>query len=146
MKERKKQSILFSYLNSHSFVQNESHVFVAKQRMCATFILTILLFGNICKSIQQEEPVVVKSPIVIYQNVTNGSIFDNVDRRCDDNEIYIVDGERTLVITNNKMARDIDHIQVRMAKKRSKLVIIFRCDTKKEISIMFRYGNNHQSI
>ena len=31
---------------------------------------------------------------------------------CETNEIYIVDGDRTLVLTNNKMARDIDHIQV----------------------------------
>ena len=52
----------------------------------------------------------VTRPPVIYVNVTNPT--ERSSRGCEDNEIYIVDGERTLIITNNKMARDIDHIQV----------------------------------
>ena len=33
-------------------------------------------------------------------------------RACEDNEIYIVDGDRTLLLTNNRVAKDINTIQV----------------------------------
>ena len=32
-------------------------------------------------------------------------------KQCEDNEIYIVDGEHTLLLTNNRVAKDIDTIQ-----------------------------------
>ncbi len=48
-------------------------------------------------------------------------------RSCEDNEIFIFDGERTLVLTHNKMARDINHIQVNVNFLLKKYII----DTKK---------------
>ena len=72
-------------------------------RLVTNFLLLTQIFGR---------PEVRSQPVV-YLNVTNQG--DSVTRNCDDNEIYIVDGERTLVITSGKMARDLDHIQVEEA-------------------------------
>ena len=78
-------------------------------RQCRLLVTIALLSPLVQVATGQGPPeVVVSRPPVVYVNVTEGSA-----RGCEDNEIYIVDGERTLIITNNKMARDIDHIQVR---------------------------------
>ncbi len=55
---------------------------------------------------------VIPDPNVTVTVRTSTAVPSPDSGLCETNEIYIVDGERTLVLTNNKMARDIDHIQV----------------------------------
>ena len=72
-----------------------------------TFILLLVITNNSCTSLEEDKIEISSNPIVI-QNFTSTSD----DGRCETNEIYIVDGEKTLILTNSKMARDIKHIQV----------------------------------
>lgn len=60
--------------------------------------------GLFCCLLVQSE--VIETPIDINLRPQDGK------KSCEDNEIFIFDGERTLVLTHNKMARDINHIQV----------------------------------
>jgi len=77
--------------------------------------LAILLatLAHLCSSAEQN-PEVGKIPDPeVRVTVRTSTVSPSPETGlCETNEIYIVDGERTLVLTNNKMARDLDHIQV----------------------------------
>lgn len=84
-----------------------------------------LIFVFFCCLLVQAE--VIETPT--YANLKSKENQKN----CDDNEIFIFDGERTLILTHNKMARDLNHIQV----KRSTKSFIFLCIFK-EVEINFK--------